>query len=60
MILICVIFDYSGYSYKVQVVTGTKSRSDTNDAVYIVLYGTKGVSQKKRLNSARNDFEKGR
>lgn len=60
IILNYLISNYSGYRYTIQTVTGTKSRSDTGDKVYIILYGSKGVSQKKRLNTPKDDFEKGR
>lgn len=51
-------FTYAAH-YRIIVYTGSVDSAGTNANVYVVFYGTKGISQEFQLGSRRNAFEKG-
>jgi len=48
------------YTYKVKVLTGSRSGAGTDDPVYVRLKGTIGDSFEIRLNHSGDDFQKGK
>ena len=55
-----VVFSSPGHQYLVHTYTGDKRGAGTDANVVITLFGEVGDSGEKKLDNARNNFERGK
>ena len=55
-----VVFLCTGHQYRIHTYTGDKRGAGTDANVVITIFGEDGDSGEKKLDNARNNFERGK